>query len=97
MPDTKPISSLAFQISLTSLDRFVICDTSCIKFGNAYLIFSSHAFWILADQERVRIQAFETSKITEGIFSETLLSESLVILGKCVLALVFFREFSEDF
>lgn len=71
MPETKPISTFAFQISLISLDRFVICDTSWIKSGNAYLIFSSHAFWILADQERVCIQAFETSKITERIFSET--------------------------
>lgn len=96
MPKTNPISTPVFQNSLMCLDRFIICDTSWIKFGNACLIFSSHAFWILADQEKLSIQTFENSKITEGIFQKQTLSEGLVILGKCVLALVFFREFCVD-
>lgn len=93
MSETKPISTLAFQDSLISLERFVICDTLWIKFGKAYLIFPSHAFFILADQERVCIQTFETSKISEGIFQKrALLSEGLIILGNYVLAPEFFYE-----
>lgn len=40
MSEAKLISILGFQGSLTSLERFVICDTSGIKSGNACLIFS---------------------------------------------------------
>lgn len=92
MSEAKPISTLGFQYSPISLER-VICDTSWIKFGNASLIFPSHAFLILADQERVCIQRFGTSKISEGIFQQqTLVSEGLIILGKYVLALEFLYE-----
>lgn len=44
-------------------------------------------------QERVRIQTFETSKISEGIFQkQTLVTEGLIILGKYILAPEFLYE-----
>lgn len=93
MSETKPICTLGFQDNLISLERFVICDTLCMKFSNTCLIFPSHAFFIGADEERVCIQVFETSKISERIFQkQTLVSEGLIILGKYVLAPEFLYE-----
>lgn len=84
MSETKPISTLGFQDSLISLERFVICDTLSIKCGNACLIFPSYTFLILDDQERICIQTFETSKISEGIFQkQALVSEGLVSREIC--------------